>query len=122
MFPFWETVIAPLIEAVGTKRVVEIGALRGETTVQMLGGLGSDVELHVIDPVPLFDPEEHQRAFPGRYFFHCDISHNVLPELPPVDVALIDGDHNWYTVFHELEMLSSTARAADARAARARAP
>ncbi len=102
----------PVIRATRARRVVEVGALRGETTVQMLDGLGSEVELHVIDPLPLFDPAEHEQRFPGRYFFHRDISHNVLPGLPPVDVALIDGDHNWYTVFHELEMLSRTAREA----------
>jgi hypothetical protein len=112
VFPFWDIAIAPVIEAAGARRVVEIGALRGETTVQMLDGLGSDVELHVIDPLPQFDPAEHEQRFPGRYFFHRAISHDVLPSLPPVDVALVDGDHNWYTVFHELEMLSATARAA----------
>ena len=112
MFPFWDIAIAPVIRAAGARRVVEIGALRGETTVQMLDGLGSEVELHVIDPLPLFDPAEHEQRFPGRYYFHRDISHAVLPSLPPVDVALIDGDHNWYTVFHELEMLSTTARRA----------
>jgi cephalosporin hydroxylase len=112
VFPFWDIVIAPVIKASKARRVVEIGALRGETTVQMLDGLSADVELHVIDPLPLFDPAEHEQRFPGRYFFHRDISHNVLPSLPPVDVALVDGDHNWYTVFHELEMLSGTARAA----------
>ena len=44
--------------------------------------------------------------------FHRDISHNVLPDLPPVDVALVDGDHNWYTVYHELKMLADVARSA----------
>ncbi len=112
MFPFWEVAIAPVIEAAGARRVVEIGALRGETTVQMLDRLGPDVELHVIDPVPEFDPTEHEQRFPGRYIFHRDISHCVLPTLPPVDAALIDGDHNWFTVHHELEMLSATAREA----------
>ena len=112
VFPFWEIAVAPVIRATRARRVVEVGALRGETTEQMLDGLGSEVELHVIDPLPLFDPAEHEQRFPGRYFFHRDISHNVLPGLPPVDVALIDGDHNWYTVFHELEMLSRTAREA----------
>ena len=46
------------------RRVVEIGALRGETTVKMLDDLGPDAELHVIDPVPDFDPAEHERAVP----------------------------------------------------------
>ena len=94
--------------------MVEIGALQGETTVKLLDLLGPESEVHVIDPVPQFDPSEHERRFPGRYHFHRDISHNVLPELPPVDAALIDGDHNWYTVFNELKMLAATAREAGA--------
>jgi cephalosporin hydroxylase len=114
MFPFWDLVIAPTLVAVKPKRVVEIGALRGETTELMLDHLGPGIELHVIDPLPEFDPAEHERKFPGRYIFHRDISHNVLPDLPVVEVALIDGDHNWYTVYHELKMIAATARAAGA--------
>lgn len=67
MFPFWESVVAPVIEAAGGDRVVEIGALRGETTAKMFDLLGPRSELHVIDPLPQFDPAEHERAFPGRY-------------------------------------------------------
>jgi cephalosporin hydroxylase len=112
MFPFWELAIAPILKAVGARRVVEIGAARGETTRLLLELLGPEAELHVIDPVPQFDPSEHERRFGGRYNFHRDTSHNVLPNLPPPDVALVDGDHNWYTVYHELKMLSKTAREA----------
>jgi cephalosporin hydroxylase len=110
MFPFWDLAIAPVLEAAGAERIVEIGALRGETTAFMLGKLGPAAELHVIDPVPVFDPSEHEREFPGRYLFHRALSHEVLPDLPPMDAALIDGDHNWYTVYHELKMLSDVAR------------
>src|SRR4051812_4631958 len=112
MFPFWETVIAPVLDASGARRIVEIGALRGENTVLMLEHLGAECELHVIDPLPAFDPAEHESAFPGRYVFHRDISHNVLPALPPMDAALIDGDHNWYTVVNELRMLAKVSREA----------
>ncbi len=114
MFPFWEMVVAPIVKASGARRVLEIGALRGETTAKMFDQLGPESELHVIDPLPQFDPEEHERAFPGRYVFHRDLSLNVLPDLAPMDVALVDGDHNWYTVFHELQALSRTAEAAGA--------
>ena len=110
MFPFWDVAIAPLLEAVGPKRVVEVGALRGENTLLMINHLGPGVELHVVDPLPAFDPTEHEQAFPGRYIFHRDLSVNALPKLDPVDVALLDGDHNWYTVYNELKMLSETAR------------
>ncbi|HET8619434.1 MAG TPA: CmcI family methyltransferase [Acidimicrobiales bacterium] len=99
-----------MLHAAGARRVVEIGALRGETTVRMLGDLGADAELHVIDPEPQFDPAEHERAFPGRYHFHRGASLDVLPTLGSVDAALIDGDHNWYTVSGELRLLAEGAR------------
>ena len=114
MFPFWQDVVAPVIEAAGARRIVEIGALRGENTELMLQRLGPDVELHVVDPLPAFDPSEHEERFEGQYVFHQDLSVNVLPHLPPMDVALIDGDHNWYTVNTELTMLAGVAREAGA--------
>src|SRR5258708_40012372 len=70
MYPFWDIAVWPLIQAARARRIVEIGALRGETTVLMLETLGDDTELHVIDPVPEFDPTEHEKRFPGRYIFH----------------------------------------------------
>ncbi len=113
MYPFWDPVIAPLIAVSGAQRVVEVGALRGETTIRMLDDLGPQSELHVIDPVPAFDPGEHEQKFPGRYIFHRDLSLNVLGDLGAFDVALLDGDHNWYTVYNEMRLLAAGARAAD---------
>ncbi|MET0902434.1 MAG: CmcI family methyltransferase, partial [Acidimicrobiales bacterium] len=110
MFPLWDVAIAPVLRAAGVRRVVEIGALRGETTIKMVNDLGPDAELHVIDPVPDFDPREHERQFPGRYHFHEALSLDVLPSLPSMDAALIDGDHNWYTVYNELKLLDEGAR------------
>jgi cephalosporin hydroxylase len=112
MFPLWNVAIAPVLEAARAKRIVEIGALRGETTVQILESLAPGSELHVIDPEPEFDPVEHERAFPGRYVFHRALSLEVLPNLDAVDAALIDGDHNWYTVYHELRLLAEAAERA----------
>ena len=60
-----------------------------------------DARLHVIDPSPQFDPAEHEQRFQGQYVFHRDMSLRVLPTLEPVDIALIDGDHNWFTVYNE---------------------
>src|SRR5690606_37789822 len=95
MFSLWDDIIAPMIDAIRARRVIEIGAHRGETTTRMLKRLGGDCELHVIDPAPQFDPAEHERSFPGRYRFHLGASLDVLGDLPPADVVLVDGDHNW---------------------------
>jgi hypothetical protein len=114
MFPLWNDVVAPVLDAIEVKRIVEVGALRGENTALMLSRLGPDAELHVIDPFPEFDPAEHEARFAGQYVFHRDLSVNVLGQLPPMDAALLDGDHNWYTVRTELQLLADVARRAGA--------
>jgi cephalosporin hydroxylase len=110
MFPMWDVAIAPVLHAAQARRVVEIGAWRGETTERMLDDLGPEAELDVIDPEPAFDPAGHEDKFPGRYRFHRALSLDVIPTLGPVDAALIDGDHNWYTVYNELRLLAEGAR------------
>lgn len=114
MFPFWEKVVAPVLEAAGVTRLVEIGALRGEQTQLILDRLGPDAELHVIDPVPAFDPDEHRSRFGSGYHFHRHLSTEVLGGLPPMDAALVDGDHNWHTVTNELRLLAQVAGDAEA--------
>jgi cephalosporin hydroxylase len=110
MFPLWDVAIAPVLHAAQARRVLEIGALRGETTERMLDDLGPDAELDVIDPEPAFDPSDHERRFKGRYRFHQGLSLDVIPTLGPVDAALIDGDHNWYTVYNELRLFAEGAK------------
>ena len=110
MFPLWDVAIAPVLHAAQARSVVEIGALRGETTERMLDDLGPDAELDVIDPEPAFDPSDHEHRFEGRYRFHQGLSLDVIPTLGPVDAALIDGDHNWYTVYNELRLLAEGAK------------
>ena len=91
----------------GSSRSARSGATRQSL---MLDGLAPDSELHVIDPVPAFDPDEHERRFGGRYVFHRDLSLNVLDRCGAFDVALIDGDHNWYTVYNELRVFRELPR------------
>ena len=114
MFPYWDIAIAPVLEASEVQRLVEIGALRGDNTRQIIERLGPGAELHVVDPAPDFDPTEHEQAFAGQYVFHHGLSLDVLRGLPPMDAVLIDGDHNWYTVINELRQIRDVARAAGA--------
>src|SRR3974377_974286 len=112
MEPLWEIAIAPILAAAAPRRVLEIGALRGETTRLVLEALAPGAELHAIDPVPQFDSDAWVKQNPGRFFFYRDLSLSVLPSLPPMDFALIDGDHNWYSVYNELRQLRQTRRGA----------
>jgi hypothetical protein len=116
MLPHWHTVIRPFLEAADPGPIIEIGAYQGETTV-LLGELAieRDIILHVIDPMPGFDVKEMERRFGKHFQFHREKSHDALENLEPASAVLIDGDHNWYTVYGELKRLARLAAAKDLR-------
>ncbi len=108
MIALWGQVILPLVEAVGGKRVLEIGAEYGLST-QALVNFARRVggHLHCIDPAPIFDVEEFEAQHGGLLSFYKDTSLNAIPTVPEVDVVLVDGDHNWYTVYNELKLIEA---------------
>jgi hypothetical protein len=109
---FWPFVVRPILETAQPRVVVEIGAGGGRHTRKLARFSRSHgVTLHVVDPAPGFEPATLTGDRAG-FVFHRGRSLDVLPDLGPVDVALIDGDHNWYTVFHELQLLREKAQAA----------
>ncbi len=112
MIAFWETVVAPLLEARAARVIVEVGVLGGDTTVKLLEyAEAHDCVVHAIDPVPAapkFIDDLGQRY--GRHFvFHQEKSLDALPRIDEPDAILIDGDHNWYTVVNELRLLAAAA-------------
>jgi Methyltransferase domain len=110
VFPHWSTIICPLLRALDAGPIVEIGAYEGETTF-LLAQLAAErgITLHVIDPDPAFDIADLQDRFGDCFRFHQAKSHDALEQIGPVAAALIDGDHNWYSVHGELERLERTA-------------
>jgi hypothetical protein len=106
---FWRSVVHPLLELVQPEAILEIGAAGGRHTRVLADYCRkTGATLHVIEPEPRFDAEALVRD--GRVVLHRDLSLNVLPSLPAVDIVLVDGDHNWYTVFNELRQLQRAAR------------
>lgn len=106
MFRFWNELIYPILKGVDPKTIVEIGALRGQNTANLLKFCAGKRQLHSIDPLPGFDTDKMMREHEGHLFFHKDLSLKALPKLPMFEVALIDGDHNWYTVYNELKLIA----------------
>ena len=96
----------PIIEAVDAKVFLEIGAEFGTSTNALLNHVVQQGgHLHCIDPYPAFDADALQHQHAANLTFYRDLSLNVLDGLPRFDVALVDGDHNWYTVYHELRAI-----------------
>ncbi|WP_167854801.1 class I SAM-dependent methyltransferase [Mangrovimicrobium sediminis] len=108
MIALWGQVILPLVEAVDGKHVLEIGAEFGLSTQALVNfARRVDGHVHCIDPAPIFDVEEFEAQYGGRLSFYKDTSLNAIPKIPEVDVVLVDGDHNWYTVYHELKLIEA---------------
>lgn len=110
MYRLWEPAIKPLFDLLRPQVVVEIGSDLGFNTrnlIEYCRRTGS--QLHVIDPLPQYDVEEWADLHDGGLFFHLAPSLDVLDSIDDPDVVLIDGDHNWYTVFNELQILEKKA-------------
>lgn len=110
MSRFWEAVLKALLEAAQARRLLEIGVAKGEMTAKLLDYCAaSDAVLYAIDPAPQVDLEAWRERHGDRLVFFQAKSLDVLGEIHQLDVALIDGDHNWFTVFHELKLIEETA-------------
>jgi hypothetical protein len=90
---------------------MEIGADRGWNTHNILTycratGACADI----IDPAPQHGLHEVLAKFgPAEYRYHPLKSVAAIPQLDTPDIALIDGDHNWATVYDELNLLHARA-------------
>ncbi|RAP45075.1 MAG: hypothetical protein BZ136_08460 [Methanosphaera sp. rholeuAM74] len=103
---FWDITILPLLTKIKAKHIVEIGSDKGRNTRDILKFCKkNNAKLTSIDPKPNFDVNKLKKQYGDSFEFYEDLSLNVLPLVDTADVILIDGDHNWYTVFNELKAI-----------------
>jgi hypothetical protein len=90
--------------------MVEIGSDQGANTRKLLELSETwNGVVHVVDPDPKYEVQEWQALYGPRLKFHRDLSLHALRRIPLADAYLIDGDHNWYTVYHELRLIRASA-------------
>lgn len=108
---FWQRYIRPLIETAQPRRIMEIGADRGWNTRNILDYCrATGAHANIIDPAPQPSLHEVLAQFgPAEYRYLALKSVAAIPQLETPDVALIDGDHNWATVYSELNQLHARA-------------
>ena len=110
MLAFWPDIIRPILSDLGPKHIVEIGSEAGKTTRKLVDwAMANDAYVHSIDPAPLFDVEAVERGACGRLRCLRLTSLVGLPSIERSDIVLIDGDHNWYTVYNELKLIERLA-------------
>jgi hypothetical protein len=98
-----------LLQAAEPSSVVEIGAYAGDMTRFLLDwARPRGAHVWAVDPLPqeelvrLSEENAELTLMKAR-------SHDALPQMPPADAYLIDGDHNYYTVSGELRLISESA-------------
>jgi len=106
MHRFWNIIIEPLFKEIKPKYIIEIGSFTGINTKNLLNYCKQyNSKLTSIDPKPHFNVTKFKNEFYGNFEMIEDISLNCLPHLNNYDTILIDGDHNWYTVYNELKLI-----------------
>jgi GT2 family glycosyltransferase/glycosyltransferase involved in cell wall biosynthesis len=106
---FWNVLIRPIIEDIQAKYIIEIGSHTGLNTKNILEYCtDNDAHMTAIDPFPKFDIDEFKSKYGNKFEIYKDTSLNILPGLKNYDVVLIDGDHNWYTVYNELKTIETS--------------
>lgn len=100
-------IIVEALDLAGARDVVEIGAeYGGMTAILAARAQGEGGTLITIDPEP--KPEFRAWLTTQEQVRHIgEPSLAALPSVPAADAWLIDGDHNWYTVYHELKAIES---------------
>lgn len=108
---FWANIIKPIFEAVKPKNIIEIGSDNGGHTKNILNYCKQhNACLHVIDPLPKYSTQELEESYKGNVILHKDLSLNSINKIDKFDMVLIDGDHNWYTVFNELKLIEKKSK------------
>ena len=103
MQKFARHIIVPLARKHGWKRFCEIGASTGLSTDEILKL--PNIAYTILDPCLDADLSLKYGGDP-RVTVHKRNSLDALPNLNDTfDCILIDGDHNWYTVFNELRLI-----------------
>jgi len=104
--------IRACFETAGVRDVLEIGSESGAFTRELLEFVSDrDGGLWCVEPAPalgleqLDSDEERFRLVKGR-------SPQALAGLEPCDAYVVDGDHNYWTVSRELELIHERASAA----------
>jgi len=102
-------IILPALEVAGARRILEIGSEYGTFTQELCAyATRVDGRLTSIDPAPQLAAREFIAASRNNPHFEFvqATSIEALPKLEVADAYIIDGDHNYFTVRSELDLIA----------------
>jgi Methyltransferase domain len=99
-------VFEAILETAGVRTITEVGAYAGDLTRDLADWVeGRGGEVIAIDPQPqpaLIQLDEERESVT----LVREPSHQALRGAPRTDAVVIDGDHNYFTVYGELEIVA----------------
>jgi hypothetical protein len=102
--------VIPCLDAVKPRSLVEVGAYAGDLTRLLLDwAAGRGARVWAIDPAPKAALVKLADESPALDLVRAT-SQEALPRIPLPDAAIIDGDHNYYTVREEMRLIADKAR------------
>ncbi|WP_166039159.1 class I SAM-dependent methyltransferase [Sphingosinicella sp. YJ22] len=103
-------IIVPALEVAGAREIVEIGAEFGGMS-QVLADIADahGGRLTSIDPAPKKEFLDWVATRPGVRHV-ATLSLDAIDGQRDVDAWIVDGDHNWYTVYNELKQIRACSR------------
>ena len=105
-------ILLPCLDAARARWVVEVGAFAGDLTRVLVDwAAGAGARVGAIDPAPQPGLEALARDHPELELIR-ETSLAALPAIPLPDAAIIDGDHNYFTVSEELRLIGERAEGA----------
>jgi len=108
----FEDIIFPTLELAGARSLVEVGSEEGTfTRVLAAWAERHDGKVFCVEPEPTAPLLELCAMSPIVQLVK-DLSLGALETIDPADAYFLDGDHNHYTVSHELETIDRRAREA----------
>lgn len=102
-------IILPALEIAGAREIVEVGSEYGTFTQELCAyAQGVNGRLTSIDPAPQPAALDFIAANQGNPHFRFiqAASVDALPKLEAMDACIVDGDHNYFTVRSELELIT----------------
>lgn len=107
-------VLFGLLDAVGARTVVEVGAGAASTPALVEWAAARDAHVVAVDPDPPGEVDALAAVSPALTLL-ATTGLEALAGLGRADAYLLDGDHNHYTVSAELRLLAEQAAASGAR-------